>query len=246
MTLPQNIYDDPVFFAGYEQLRTSGSGLNEVLEQPALWAMLPESLSGMRIVDLGCGFGDCARKMRKAGAERVVAIDCSQKMLEKARSLTSDPMIEYRRMNLEDLEIDEDAFDLAVSSLALHYVSDYQSVVQRIAGLLRKGGRFVFSVEHPLCTALPAQQWIHNQNGDPMFWPVDEYRSEGPRNTRWFVDGVIKYHRTIETWVNGLLQTGFRLLELREPAPVLQSSTRHPLLDLHRRRPPFLLLSAER
>jgi ubiquinone/menaquinone biosynthesis C-methylase UbiE len=44
------------------------TGLNEVLEQPALRSMLPESLEGMRILDLGCGFGDFARKARREGA----------------------------------------------------------------------------------------------------------------------------------------------------------------------------------
>jgi len=73
---PQNIYDNPAFFAGYEELRTSGSGLNEILEQPALWSMLPDSLAGLHIVDLGCGFGNFARRTRQAGAAFVLGIDC--------------------------------------------------------------------------------------------------------------------------------------------------------------------------
>lgn len=132
------------------------------------------------------------------------------------------------------------------SSLALHYVGDYRAVLLKIAPILKRGGRLVFSVEHPICTALSAQQWLCDDTGKPMYWPIDEYRSEGPRSTRWFVEGVIKYHRTIETYVNGLLDAGFRLLELREPAPIVQASSAHPDLDRHRRRPPFLLLSAER
>jgi hypothetical protein len=42
-----------------------------------------------------------------------------------------------------------------------------------------------------------------------------------------------------------LEQPGFRLLELREPAPVEQALNDNPLLDLHHRRPPFFILSAE-
>ena len=245
MEQPQNIYDHPAFFAAYEEFRASGSGLNEVLEQPALWSMLPASLAGLYILDLGCGFGDFARKARQAGAGFVMGIDCSQRMLEKARERTEDPQIQFCRMSLEELAIDNNTFDLAVSSLALHYVSDYQKVMQLIVPILKKHGRVVFSVEHPICTALAAQKWICNDGGDPMFWPVDEYRSEGARRTRWFVDDVIKYHRTVETYVNGLIHAGFRLLELREPAPIVRTSSRQPDLDRHRRRPPFLLLSAE-
>ncbi len=246
MEQPQNIYDNLTFFTGYEELRVSGSGLNEILEQPALWSMLPNSLEGLRVIDLGCGFGDFARKARKAGAAAVVGVDCSQRMLARARERTDDRSIEYYRMNLEELHLENSGFDVAVSSLALHYVRDYKSAIRRIASILRKGGRLVFSVEHPVCTALDAQQWIRNDKGDPLFWPIDEYRSEGPRSTRWFVDNVIKYHRTVETYVNDLLSAGFRLLELREPAPAVETSAQHPHLDCHRRRPPFLLLSAER
>ena len=246
MDLPQNIYDNQQFFDGYADLRDTGTGLNEILEQPALWAMLPETLTGLRILDLGCGSGDFARNARQAGAGMVVGLDCSQKMLERARERTNDPLIQYHQMSLEELSIQESDFDLAVSSLALHYVRDYQAVARKVAQILKPGGRFVFSVEHPICTALPQQQWVRNEKGEPLYWPVDEYRPEGPRSTHWFVEGVIKYHRTIETYVNVLLEEGFRLLGLREPPPGATTSSKHPTLDCNRRRPPFLLLSAER
>ncbi len=131
-------------------------------------------MAGLHIVDLGCGFGEFARKIRQAGASYVLGIDCSEKMLAKARTLTDDPSIQYRRMNLEELDIEGNVFDVAVSSLALHYVDDYRAMMQRIARIVKKGGRFLFSVEHPICTALAAQRWICNDTGDPMFWPVDD------------------------------------------------------------------------
>jgi hypothetical protein len=49
---------------------------------------------------------------------------------------------------------------------------------------------------------------------------VDNYRPEGERRTKWFIDGVVKYHRTIETYVNGLIATGFTLRRLLEPVEV--------------------------
>src|SRR5215472_6067485 len=97
MPRTQNIYDDPKFFEGYERLRQSRAGLNEVLEQPALRSVLPASLAGMRVLDLGCGFGDFAREARREGALLVVGIDPSRRMLERAIALTQDPAIEYRR-----------------------------------------------------------------------------------------------------------------------------------------------------
>ena len=247
MPQPQNIYDDPAFFAGYERLRRTGAGLNDVLEQPALWSLLPGSLEGLRILDLGCGFGDFARKARSLGARSVVGIDVSARMLERASEQTNDSAISYRQSSVEQLDLGGDFFDLVVSSLTLHYVQDYAAALARVSALLVPGGRFVFSVEHPLCTALPQQRWVRDDSGRALHWPVDDYRAEGARKTRWFVDEVIKYHRTIETYVNGLLGAGFSLRALAEPEPVPGAGLGLvPDLDLARRRPPFLLLAAER
>jgi len=245
MSDPQNIYDNPTFFAGYERLRETGTGLNDILEQPALWSMLPTSFDGLRVLDLGCGFGDFARKARKRGARTVVGIDVSANMLAKATRLTCDSGIEYRHTSIEHFDWAGEPFDLVVSSLALHYVENYEAAIACVAGLLVKGGRFVFSVEHPILTAMARQQWIRDLEGKALYWPVDDYRLEGLRKTKWFVDGVVKYHRTIETYVNGLIRGGFTLCCLKEPEPVPGSSpVEIPELDLHRRRPPFLLIAA--
>ena len=54
--MTQNIYDNPEFFEGYSRLSRSVEGLDGAAEWPALKALLPE-LRGLRVVDLGCGFG---------------------------------------------------------------------------------------------------------------------------------------------------------------------------------------------
>jgi ubiquinone/menaquinone biosynthesis C-methylase UbiE len=244
--MAQNIYDDPVFFAGYKELRTKGTGLNEVLEQPALMKLLPESLVGLNVLDIGCGFGDFARKARALGAGRVLGIDVSELMLNNARQYTEDEAIKYQQIGVEELELIEEKFDLVVSSLALHYVRDYQSAIHNIYGLLRSGGHFVFSVEHPICTALPQQQWHTTPDGTPLHWPVDRYHEETARHTRWFVDDVIKYHRSVGSYVNGLLDVGFRLMRLEEPRPLPEAVQANPALALHERRPPFLLLATKK
>lgn len=243
---PQNVYDDPVFFAGYAALRETESGLNAVLEQPALARLLPASLAGLRILDLGCGFGDFARAARAQGAASVLAVDVSEKMLAEARRRTDDPAIRYEQAAIETLAVEEGVFDLAVSSLALHYVADYAGAVRRIAAALVPGGRFVFSVEHPMCTALGGGQWHRDAEGAELHWPVDYYGEEGRRDTRWFVDGVVKYHRTVATYVNGLIDAGLALARLEEPEADPAAAQARPELALQRRRPPFLLLAADK
>ncbi|WP_026870250.1 class I SAM-dependent methyltransferase [Inquilinus limosus] len=243
---PQNIYDDPTFFAGYAALRETESGLNTVLEQPALARLLPASLAGLRILDLGCGFGDFARAARARGAASVLAIDVSAKMLAEAKRRTEDPAVRYEHAAIETLAVEKGAFDLAVSSLALHYVADYPAAVRKIAAALAPGGRFAFSVEHPICTALGSGQWHRDEAGTELHWPVDRYGEEGRRDTRWFVDGVVKYHRTVAGYVNGLIDAGLTLARLEEPEAEPAALQARPELALQRRRPPFLLLAADK
>jgi 2-polyprenyl-3-methyl-5-hydroxy-6-metoxy-1,4-benzoquinol methylase len=241
----RNIYDDADFFAGYEALRRTRSGLNEVLEQPALLRLLPARFDGLRVLDLGCGFGDFARHVRAQGALSVLGIDVSARMLAAA-GRTADPRIAYRQARIQDLAPAEGPFDLAVSSLAFHYIEDYAAVLRRVAQVLRPGGLLAFSVEHPMMTALPEQSWQRDAEGKALCWPIDRYAEEGERHTHWFVDGVVKYHRTIETYVAGLIGAGFRLSALAEPAPDSAAIALRPDLADQRRRPPFLLLAGLR
>jgi SAM-dependent methyltransferase len=244
---PQNIYDDPAFFAGYRQIPRSVEGLDAVYEWPAFQRLLPASLVGCRILDLGCGLGYFAREARARGAASVFAIDISERMLTEARSHGHDPGISYLQSSLEAFTPEAGRFDLVVSMLALHYVADYPALVRKVENCLAPGGRFAFSVEHPVYTASGSGDWYRGADGTALHWPVDRYRDEGERRTTWFVDGVVKYHRTVETYVNTLLAAGFALVRLEEPeaeSPALLA--KRPELRTERRRPPFLLIGAER
>jgi SAM-dependent methyltransferase len=242
----QNIYDDPDFFAGYARLPRSERGLSAVYEWTAFQRLLPASLKEMRVLDLGCGLGYFAREAWARGARDVVGVDISERMLDTARQRTSDPGIVYVRAGLEEFEADTASFDLVVSSLALHYIADYPALAKRVATWLVPGGRFAFSVEHPIYTAHGSADWHKDANGVVLHWPVDRYRDEGERRTRWFVDGVVKYHRTVETYVNGLLDAGFKLVRLEEPEADAALLAEKPEWRDERRRPPFLLLAADR
>lgn len=242
----QNVYDDPAFFAGYAQLPRSEHGLDAVFEWPAFQRLLPASLRDKRVLDLGCGLGYFAREARARGAREVVGVDLSERMLDAARARTNDPAISYVRAELEQFDPGDATFDVVVSSLALHYIADYPALVRRVAACLVPGGRFAFSVEHPIFTAHGGSDWHTGPDGAALHWPVDRYRDEGERRTRWFVDGVVKYHRTVESYVNGLLDAGLRLVRLEEPEAEAAQLAERPAWREERRRPPFLLLAADR
>ncbi len=242
--MTQNIYDNPEFFEGYSRLSRSVEGLDGAAEWPALKTLLPE-LRDLRVVDLGCGFGWFCRWARQQGAAAVLGIDVSEKMLARARAATTDAAIIYLEADLEAAELPQAAFDLAYSSLALHYVEDLGGLLAKVRRALVPGGRFVFSAEHPIFTAPTQPGWSLGVDGRKI-WPVDSYLCEGPRRTDWLAKGVIKQHRTLATYLNLLLQLGFGLSHIEEWGPTDEQIAARPALADERQRPMFLLVAARR
>ncbi len=241
--MAQNIYDRPDFFEAYSQLGRSIHGLEGAPEWPNLQAMLPD-MRGLRVVDLGCGFGWFCRWARKAGASSVLGIDLSEKMLARARTDTADLAVKYEISDLEDLSLSEASFDIAYSSLALHYVEDVGRLYKTIHRALVDGGRLVFSTEHPIVMAPTKPGWLIAQDGRKT-WPVDQYFVEGPRTTDWLSKGVVKYHRTIGTTLNLLNDAGFRITRLVEFCPNPAQIAAAPALAEEVERPMFLLVAAQ-
>ncbi len=242
--MTQNIYDNDEFFTGYSQLGRSVEGLEGAAEWPALRAMLPP-LQGRSVLDLGCGFGWFCRWARENGAARVLGLDVSEKMLERAAATTQDPAIAYARADLESVALAPRSYDLVYSSLALHYIVRLDRLLAQVHQALVPGGSFVFSAEHPIYTAPSQPGWSVDAAGRKT-WPIDNYLREGPRSTDWLTKGVIKQHRTIGTYVNLLLQAGFTIARLEEWNPTDEQIAARPALADERQRPPFLLMAAKR
>jgi SAM-dependent methyltransferase len=241
--MQQNKYDDPEFFANYSRMARSIGGLEAAGEWPAFRSLLPD-LRDKKVLDLGCGFGWHCRYAREQHARLVIGVDISEKMIMRARESTDDPAIEYRRIAIEDIDFPAREFDVVLSSLALHYVEHVDTVCRKVHHSLVPGGTFVFSVEHPIFTALAAQDWYYGQHGERLHWPVDHYQDEGPRLARFLNHDVLKYHRTLATYMNTLLDAGFMITRLSEPAPTQAMLDADPEMQDETRRPMFLLIAA--
>ena len=246
--MAQNIYDDPAFFGAYSQLPRSVDGLAGAAEWPSLAALLP-GLTGRRVVDLGCGFGWFSRWAIEQGAAAVLGIDLSARMLERAERDTAAAgwadRITYERQDLDAVVLPAGAFDLAFSSLTLHYLVDLDRFLATVHDALVPGASFVCSVEHPLFTAPSHPAFVAGPLGRPV-WPTDGYLAEGPRTTDWLAPGVVKQHRTIGTYVATLRRAGFELTDLVEWGPSSEQIERVPEWAVERERPPFLLVAARR
>lgn len=241
----ENKYDDEKFFQEYSRFPRSVDGLSAAGEWPELKKLLPD-LKDKRVLDIGCGFGWHCIYAAEQGAISVLGTDISEKMLAVAKEKTPFPNVEYKRLAMEDINFAPDTFDVVISSLAFHYTSDFEDICKRVGYCLTTGGDVVFSVEHPIFTARGTQDWIYNSNGEGVHWPVDNYFDEGKRDAIFLGEHVTKYHRTLTTYLNTLLQTGFLITEIVEPKPAdhLLDSVQGMRDEL--RRPMMLLVSVKK
>lgn len=240
----ENKYDDPRFFDQYRQMARSVGGLQAAGEWHELRKMLPD-FQGKRVLDLGCGFGWHCCYAVEQGAESVVGVDISEKMLQEARKRNASPRIEYVRMPIEEIDYAEGSFEVVISSLAFHYIASLENLCAKIGRCLVQGGDFVFSIEHPVFTAEGRQQWVQDEKGNPLYWPVDHYFAEGPRRAVFLGEEVTKYHRTLTTYTNTVLDNGFELLRLVEPQPAGNLLDEPGMRD-ELRRPMMLLVAARK
>ena len=79
-----------------------------------------------------------------------------------------------------------------------------------------------------------------------MHWILDDYNDEGIRKQNWFIDDVIKYHRTMSSIINTLIETGFKIIRVLEPTAIKEAEMINEDLKNERRRPPFLLIKVQK
>ena len=83
------------------------------------------------MLDLGCGYGWHCKYAVEQGAEKVLGIDVSRRMIREAEKRNPDERITYEVLSLEEYDYPEEAWDCVVSNLALHYIPDISAVSGR-------------------------------------------------------------------------------------------------------------------
>lgn len=243
--MKENRYDDADFFGQYRQMPRSVEGLKAAGEWRELQKLLPD-FTDKEVLDLGCGFGWHCKYAVEQGAKRVIGIDLSERMLKRAKEKNGDPKITYLRKAVEDIGFPEASFDLILSSLVFHYIKAFDGVSTNLYRMLKPGGELVFSVEHPVFTAYGNQDWIYEETGKKAYWPVDNYYLEGSREAIFLGKRITKYHRTLTTYINTLLDKGFTIRRVVEPTPTEKMLEENEEMKDELRRPMMLLVAARK
>lgn len=196
-------------------------------------------VTGLRVLDCGCGEGRFCRMLVERGAAYVLGVDLCEPMIDAARELASGRDA-YRVADVQDLSfLGDGEFDLAVSYLNQCDVPDHAANNREVFRVLRPGGRFVVANVHPMRSA--AGSWLRDANGNKLHYILDRYFDEGER--RWTMLGVefTNFHRTLATCINGFLGAGFVLERLIEPTVSQAALAAYPELDDELRVPNFII-----
>ena len=178
-------------------------------------AHLLGDVAGRRVVEMGCGSAPCARWLRRAGAD-VVAFDISAGMLSRAAELNRSTGIAVPLVQADAgaLPFLDGSVDVACSAFGgLPFVADVEGALREVARVLRPGGRFVASVNHPL-------RWPFPDSPDPDdLRVVSSYFDRTPYVETDGADRTVyvEHHRTVGDWVRAVVGAGLVLEDLVEP-----------------------------
>jgi ubiquinone/menaquinone biosynthesis C-methylase UbiE len=208
---PQRLYNENAS----KWVRTEPISLSDFTARPAILELC-EPVTGLRILDLGCGEGYCSRELQRQGALAVHGIDVSQGMIEAARSqeLQAPQGIDYQvgcATNLE--QFGDSEIDLVVAVFLFNYltIDQMQRCMNEVARILTPGGQFIFSVPHPAFPYMRKPEY-------PFYFQVERNHYFSSRDSRfegriWKRDGswleVQLIHKTVQDYFEALQSAGF-------------------------------------
>lgn len=213
-----------------EKVGPEGNDFHRILIGPSTERLL-ELKSGELVLDIACGNGQSARRMADLGA-RVVAIDFSEKFLERARVHSKDYQdgVEFRHVDATDREqlmaLGYHRFDAAVCTMAIMDIASHEPLASVLPALLKPGGRFVFSVVHPsfnnsVGTKIVAEEAYHGTDPRPEF-SIKVWSYIRPQVTQGI--GIVGqpvphyyFHRPLSLLLRPFFDAGLALDGLEEP-----------------------------
>jgi SAM-dependent methyltransferase len=170
---------------------------------------------GRRVLEVGCGAAQCSRWLIQQGASPV-GIDVSANQLRHARQLSAriGVMVPVVQADAARLPFAASCFDLACSAFgALPFVADSAGVMREVARVLRPGGRWVFSVSHPIRWCFPDDPGSSGLIATTPYWDRRAYVEEDDAGRATYVE----HHLTLGDRVREIVAAGLRLLDVVEP-----------------------------
>lgn len=169
-------------------------------------------LKDRRVLEIGAGAAQCSRWLAAQGA-LPVALDLSHRQLQHALRIGGDG-VALVEADAGTLPFRDGSFDLACSAYgALPFVADPVTVLREVRRVLRPGGRFVFSVTHPIRWSFPDEPGPEGLSVSASYFDRTPYVEQDEDGAAVYVE----HHRTVGDRVRDVVAGGFRLVDLVEP-----------------------------
>jgi SAM-dependent methyltransferase len=174
-------------------------------------------LRGLDVLEVGAGAAQCSRWLAAQGA-RPVALDLSHRQLQHALRIGGDPGagpgIPLVEADARALPFADASFDLACSAYgAIPFVADPERVFAEVRRVLRPGGRWVFSLTHPVRWSFDDEPGPEGLTALGSYFDRMPYVEQDEEGRTVYVE----HHRTLGDRVRELVGAGFRLDDLVEP-----------------------------
>jgi ubiquinone/menaquinone biosynthesis C-methylase UbiE len=178
-------------------------------------ARLLGEVAGRRVLEIGCGAAAAARWLATQGA-KIIAADLSAGMLRHAREAADKTGVRVPLVQCDAMALPFPAgsFDIVCTAFgAVPFVDDSARVMREVFRVLRPGGRWAFSVTHPM-------RWIFlDDPGEGGLVAVHSYFDRTPyvEYDDNHVASYVEHHRTLGDRVRELVAAGFVLTDVVEP-----------------------------
>ena len=178
-----NNYNEKIVFEKYIESRIDNeSPHNKSIKE--LLLNLVGDYTEKSILDLGCGIGIFSKEFSGL-AENILGIDISEKCIDYAQKNNNASNIEYKVMDINNLNMLDKKFDIVFSDMVFNYVEDYNKLISNIYNLLNDDGIVVFSQVHPISTAsIGESSWV--KENDRLRFQLDNYSNVSKRYRKYF------------------------------------------------------------
>lgn len=198
-------------------------------------AMLEQAgdVTGLRVLDVGCGEGRFCRMLSARGAE-TVGIDPTAGLIARAKEM--HPTGDYRIGEAEALQFEDGAFDIVVGYLVLIDIDDIKTAIREMVRVLKSGGRILIANLNSFTTTM-ANPWIRDDRGWRLYFAMDDYPKERHGMVSWNGITIKNYHRPLHMYLNPFIDEGLRLARYLEPVPTEEAIRQSPGLEDYLRIP---------
>jgi len=191
-----------------------------LIEVPYIFKLIGD-VRGKKILDAGCGGGFYSLWLSEKGA-KVLGIDGSKEMIKIAKRKASRKRLDAKFVvgDISDLKIEDDVFDLVLSTLVLMDVKELDKAASELVRVAKNRGDIIVSIQHPILTA---SDW-ERKSGQKLFRKMDNYFVERELEATWENEkkdpvSFMYYHRSLQAYIQPFLERGCVLTNFIEPYP---------------------------